>query len=174
MWLALCTLPVIWFLWFAFRHVQFDSIMRTVPEKVVVLKEAKQLFESEGLYSSVSYFDGRLGKPSWNSRVLVCDRYELSVFFVFNYSGFEITHLEPPTITLAELESIDVVQNAASSEPNISIRYKQNFRVEITLEEWKTLVESEGDFSKIGVDLNCDLPVENIQYLPWKKWHRSN
>jgi hypothetical protein len=162
------------FIWLAFRLVQFDSIRRNGTSQVPVLEQAKQIFGPANLFSSISYFDGRRGKPTWNSRVLLADRYELEITFPFEYSGFTITSFETPEIELAELDSISVMQKTPNSEQSVWVAYVQTNPIKITPSQWQRLVKSNGDFSQIGIDLDYDRPLENTRYLDWRKWRKAD
>ena len=114
---------------------------------------------------SISYYTGEFGKPRWNSKLPLYGRYVLT-------ADVEITLDEPRTKILRHAQpKFYLVEIARITEdPKTGQTTIQNgeTEAEFGLDEWKKLVENNGNFSAIAIELVKDKPVPLFD-KHWKK-----
>ena len=107
----------------------------------------------------ISYYDGYSGTPTWNSFAKLHGRYVLKMQFEItpNHWLHNFARTGKPAFYLLEVTEIDIPKSLQSG---IGCRYGDQSTFGI--EEWKTLLKNEGDFSSIGIILKTDQPINNF------------
>ena len=130
---------------------------RAIPEIV----EFERLFPN---YKQASYS----GEPEcqgdnrWEFAAGLYGRYVLymNIDITWGPSGTIASHSEPQ-FRMLEVSSVSHSQSWWSSETSIS--YSSHHQKEFNLADWKKLVNSNGDFSDIGIELDKDHPIANFE-----------
>jgi hypothetical protein len=108
--------------------------------------------------------DQVVGRYEWSSEVYFGGRYELVMWVdveVDQRSSEISTILDAPKFRLLEVGRVDL-----SSERGPSISYQG--QREFNAAEWERVVEADGDFSVIGIEINNSQPIANFdEMIKW-------
>src|SRR5688572_26192209 len=106
----------------------------------------------------ISYYTGKMGPRTWNSRVLLHERYVLTMQFdaALDPSGNKVTATSAPKYHLSEVTEVTV---AASGQVSISYGDSLAFGPK----EGKKLEGAKGDLAAIGIKVNANQPVPNLK-----------
>lgn len=107
------------------------------------------------------------------AHVLIEERYELSFHLKmrWDYKTRDIKRFEQPSFRLIEYESIQwhMTQNGDSILD--LAKYKSTSQRTFGVQDWKTLVNSRGDFAALGITLTRASPIGGLKayYSDWKR-----
>ena len=109
----------------------------------------------------ISYYDGYGGTPTWNSFARLHDRYKLTMQFKISLDrrGHKFKIDGQPHFIVNEVLAVDF--RGVGEGTSVGLGEQYSFGVG----EWKTLVENDGDFSSIGIQLKKNSPVEGIEHV---------
>ncbi len=131
--------------------------------------------EMESRFGEADHFITHYGFPSqktntWNTEVFFGGRYVLTmqVKVAIDYGHRSFTQVEKPVFYLKEVTKVTLTRIEGVDEPGVS--GDNGFSTRFSEVEWKTLYESHGDFSEIGIELN----VEICTFIQLSLKNRSN
>ena len=143
----------------AVSAAEYDAAVKEGRKSIPAVFEMESLFTN--VHSFITHFNIRNGKRVWNSEVFLYDRYVLTmqVDIEFDPSDTKIVKQGDLLFVLVEVES---VRERPSGQQEIN--YTKNQKT-FGIDEWKTLVESHGDFAKIGYTMEKIKPVPNFDVV---------
>jgi hypothetical protein len=107
--------------------------------------------------------DGWKPVDEWIARAHLHGRYVIWLVVAIHFSSDgHVSEIENPTVHV-----VDVVRVNSTDEKGLSCEL--NF-VELEEGDWEQLVESDGDFAAVGIDLKLDSPVDRFADY----WHRTS
>ncbi len=122
---------------------------KTIP----YAKEMIALFP--GSKSFISYYTGDFGTPTWNTEVGIFGRYILTLQtkITFDATRTAIQSFEDPLFVLLEVEAFSTLGDGLTKTMYTDVQVK------FGKQEWKTLVDSGGDLSTLGISVVKDKPI---------------
>ena len=136
-----------------------DSTVKFGEQNNELVQQFAKLTPTEGRWHWISYFDGG-GTPTWNSFAKLHDRYKLKMQFEIKLDrgSKEFNRTEEPRFYVEEVTLVELPKSAKSG---IGCKFGEQYS--FGLDEWKSLVQNEFDFSSIGIELKKDAPVEHFE-----------
>jgi hypothetical protein len=106
----------------------------------------------------ITHYTGTAGPRVWNSRVLLYERYILTMQFDMDLDadGVKVTATAPPKYLLQEVTSVEIAPSG-----QVSINYGDTVR--FGPKEWKKLEAAKGDLSVLGIKPKKNQPVPNLK-----------
>ena len=117
---------------------------------------AKQFDDTfDNVHHFISYYDGVHGKPKWNSKVGLHDRYLLTLQLdvEFDQSGTRISSFGDPLFHLTEIRSIERGKGGS-----FSVLTGDDSAVFGT-KEWKDVIDANGNLRILGLIVKTDQPL---------------
>lgn len=109
----------------------------------------------------ITHYDGTAGPRVWNSRVLLHERYVLTMQFdmTLDASGVTVTAVAPPTYHLAEITKVTAMPNGRV----MTERGPSGESVEFGPAEWNKVEAAGGDLSVLGIKPKLAQPVQGLK-----------
>ena len=143
----------------------YTKALESGKKDIPVVAQLVKLFHETR--SFISYYNGKVAPPRWNSIVGLHGRYGLALQMgiSLNESRTSVIDSNEPLIYLAEITKI-------SKDPKTGATtvISNGFQKTITLKDWEKVVEAKGDFSVIGIKLVTDKPIEGFEKY-WRNEH---
>ena len=135
-------------------HQNYELAVQSGRRSIQAAREIDALYP--GAKHFITYYSGAMGKPSWNSEIGLHGRYILTMQcqIELNPSRQEIIDSSDYKFHLVEVKSVQ-----GSSEKGYSVSYG-NTQLSFGLSEWSRLVDTGGDLTALGVEIDTDTPVE--------------
>lgn len=136
-----------------------ESVQFGIAHDSVVTEFEKIFGRQKNVDHWISYYDGFGGSPEWQSFCVLFDRYKLTLAFdiKINRKNTSFERISPVKLYLLEVTSVEVPENA---DFGISCKFGEQWVIEES--HWLELVESRGEFDRIGIKLKKSSPVESI------------
>ena len=143
------------------------SYSRAVDSGKSAIPYARQFDRAfPGSSHSIGYFTGTHGNPTWRSSALVHGRYEIRMQVPVRLNTLRngVSSYGEPRFWLwevAELSSTPGGRDVTTYGPT---------QIQFGLPEWQRLVESGGDLSRLGIQIDTDRPVRGLA----EQWRRTH
>ena len=151
---------LVWALVGCHRQVNYNSVLTSGSQKVTEAVTFRALFPNT--HEFLTYFDGYYGEPQWNSKALLHGRYVLTLQCKIgvDFSRSAVTNYQTPRVFLTEIVSLERL-------PSGQISATHGTNIAFNIDQWKQLVESNGNFQSLGVNLSTNSPVDELETCWW-------
>lgn len=163
--LLLAAIAAYAYFWYAYLVLgRWPSQERMVPSGYERITEARQIDDLFGpAWHSISNAKAP-DSAEWHTEAYFAGRYKLwmTVGVRVNRQSGAIDVVGSPTFVLLEIQSIQGDREVSDRE----VSYRGSSQREFGADEWRQVVEANGDFSAIGITLNLNNPVPGLdRYL---------
>ena len=139
----------------------YEEAISSAKESVPAVREFTDLFP-ESIHL-ITYYNGRMGKPTWTSTVGLHGRYVLHMQFQvkFNRAGTRIESYTSPQFYLEEVESLSIDKMSESITPG-------EIDMSFGTVDWDKIVKAKGDLSALGISVKKAQPVPGFEEF-WRR-----
>jgi hypothetical protein len=139
------------------QGIKFQEFTKGKTPRIKIAAQMEELFGPSSRFIS---FEGNQ-EPIWNTQLFLYGRYELCMQVPLKVvSATNGNVVGNPEFFLDEIDRIGVPAGA-SAGLDVKIIHQWRF----TQKKWDILYHAKGDFRTIGINLNTNAPVENIEAL---------
>ncbi|MDA7951518.1 MAG: hypothetical protein MPJ24_08525 [Pirellulaceae bacterium] len=127
-----------------------------------LVKDFKNISGENEVTNRISYYDGYGGSPTWNSKTKLHGRYIFTMRFPITINRWtkEFVRSGDPGFYIHE-----VIEVEFSKPDKYASRTRYGKQFIFSMDEWNKLVEKNGDFSEINIDLITDSPIDNFDRI---------
>lgn len=136
-----------------------DKMIEDCLSDIPIFRKANSIFPEN--YKYISYFDGTRGTPQFNMEIFLYQRYKghLKSNLVFNEDMTAVVSYSPVELYLNEVSEIKMLSGGR-------IRTVTNgLHVRVDPDDLEKVLENNGDFSILDLDLDEDAPVPNFSMI---------
>jgi len=137
--------------------IAYESALASGRKSIPTVQEFNRAFSSAS--NTISYHVGG-GKPAWNAKVSLYDRYVVTLRIPITLSEDRKSVIDYGTPEFRVVEVTEVTKSG-------SIRYSEH-QISFGLDEWEFLRKAGFDFSRIGYEMIKDSPVSGLSDA-WKE-----
>lgn len=133
----------------------YERVLADGRKKIQPVREFQQIFP-QGVHT-ITYFTGEIGDPNWNAKVGLYGRYVLTMKIPLTLSPIWrhiVSHGEP-AFYLTEVDHIE--QHGLSV-----VTYYGRLQLSFRTDEWKRVVNSNGDIRVLHSEIRVDQPVDGF------------
>jgi hypothetical protein len=109
----------------------------------------------------INYYSGEVGEPKWSSKISLYKRYvfRMSLPIQLDHSRTKIVGTGTPEFDLYEIDSV-------AKGPSDSFSGQTHLVSRPSVEDWRKLVQANGNFAAIGINLDTNRPLDNFPSTP--------